>query len=35
VEDFGLNLNLMIACSTRVVVGDARDCLEKMVAELT
>ena len=35
VEDFGLNLNLMIGCSARVVVGDARDCLEKMVAELT
>lgn len=34
VEDFGLNLNLMIGCSARVVVGDARDCLEKMVAEL-
>jgi len=33
VEDFTLNLNLMIACSTRVVVGDARDCLEKMAAE--
>lgn len=30
VEDFGLNLNLMLACSARVVVGDARDCLREM-----
>jgi nucleoside 2-deoxyribosyltransferase len=30
VEDFGLNLNLMIACSTRVVVGTAQDCLRRM-----
>ncbi|NYT61517.1 nucleoside 2-deoxyribosyltransferase [Alcaligenaceae bacterium] len=28
VEDFGLNLNLMIACSARVVVGSAEDCLQ-------
>jgi len=30
VEDFGLNLNLMIACSAQVVVGDAEDCLRRM-----
>ncbi|HEY9279464.1 MAG TPA: nucleoside 2-deoxyribosyltransferase [Eoetvoesiella sp.] len=30
VEDFGMNLNLMIACSTRVVVGTAHDCLRQM-----
>ena len=30
VEDFGLNLNLMIACSTQVVVGGAEDCLRRM-----
>lgn len=28
VEDFGLNLNLMLACSAQVVVGDARACLD-------
>lgn len=30
VEDFGLNLNLMIACSARVVVGSAEDCLQEI-----
>lgn len=30
VEDFGLNLNLMLACSARIVVGDATDCLARM-----
>lgn len=30
VEDFGLNLNLMLACSARIVVGDAADCLARM-----
>lgn len=30
VEDFGLNLNLMLACSSEVVAGDARQCLEAM-----
>lgn len=30
VEDFGLNLNLMIACSAHVVVGSAEDCLQKI-----
>ena len=33
VEDFGLNLNLMLACSARVVIGDAADCLARMAAE--
>lgn len=32
VEDFGLPRNLMIACSSRLVVGDARACLEQMRA---
>jgi nucleoside 2-deoxyribosyltransferase len=32
VEDFGLPRNLMIACSCRLVVGDARACLERMRA---
>ncbi len=35
VEDFGLNLNLMIACSARVVVGKAEDCLQKIAAGTT
>ena len=30
VEDFGLNLNLLLACSARIVVGDAADCLARM-----
>jgi nucleoside 2-deoxyribosyltransferase len=30
VEDFGLNLNLMIACSVEVVIGDAQACLRRM-----
>ncbi|WP_353154703.1 nucleoside 2-deoxyribosyltransferase [Pollutimonas bauzanensis] len=30
VEDFGLNLNLMIACSAHVVVGSAEDCLQEI-----
>lgn len=30
VEDFGLNLNLMIACSAQVVVGSAEECLRRM-----
>ncbi|NLY64367.1 MAG: nucleoside 2-deoxyribosyltransferase [Alcaligenaceae bacterium] len=34
VEDFGLNLNLMIACSANVVQGDARQCLQEMAAGL-
>lgn len=28
VEDFGLNVNLMLACAARVVAGDARACLK-------
>lgn len=34
VEDFGLNLNLMLACSARVVVGDAQRCLQEMAPAL-
>jgi len=30
VEDFGLPVNLMIACAARLVQGDARACLEAM-----
>lgn len=30
VEDFGLNLNLMIACSAQVVIGSVEDCLSEM-----
>ncbi|HEY1609070.1 MAG TPA: nucleoside 2-deoxyribosyltransferase, partial [Paraburkholderia sp.] len=30
VEDFGLAKNLMIACATRIVHGDARACLAAM-----
>ena len=30
VEDFGLNLNLMLACSATVVNGDAAACLQRM-----
>ncbi len=30
VEDFGLNLNLMLACSARIVVGGPDDCLARM-----
>ena len=30
VEDFGLNLNLMLACSTQVVIGSVEDCLTEM-----
>jgi nucleoside 2-deoxyribosyltransferase len=30
VEDFGLSLNLMLACSARIVHGDAADCLARM-----
>ncbi|HUH61252.1 MAG TPA: nucleoside 2-deoxyribosyltransferase [Candidimonas sp.] len=32
VEDFGLNLNLMLACSAHVVVGSAEDCLRQIPA---
>jgi nucleoside 2-deoxyribosyltransferase len=30
VEDFGLNLNLMIACTANTVIGDAEACLADM-----
>lgn len=32
VEDFGLNLNLMLACSATLVAGDARACLARIEA---
>ncbi len=32
IEDFGLNLNLMLACSVKVVVGTVEDCLEAVDA---
>lgn len=30
VEDFGMNLNLMLACSVNVVVGSLEDCLNEL-----
>src|SRR5690606_30314616 len=33
VEDFGLNLNLMIACSAQVVIGSVEDCLSEMAGQ--
>lgn len=30
VEDFGLNMNLMLACSAHIVVGDAAQCLREI-----
>lgn len=33
VEDFGLNLNLMLACSATVVIGDAGVCLQRIASE--
>jgi nucleoside 2-deoxyribosyltransferase len=35
VEDFGLPLNLMLACSVRLVRGDAAACLQAMAADRT
>lgn len=32
VEDFGLNLNLMLACSVTVVAGTIEDCLQEIDA---
>jgi nucleoside 2-deoxyribosyltransferase len=32
VEDFGLNVNLMLANAARIVAGDARDCLAAIAA---
>ncbi|MFC4277557.1 nucleoside 2-deoxyribosyltransferase [Achromobacter aloeverae] len=34
VEDFGMNLNLMLACSATVVVGDARACLRRIAQDV-
>ncbi|MBJ7263612.1 MAG: nucleoside 2-deoxyribosyltransferase [Burkholderiaceae bacterium] len=34
VEDFGLPLNLMLACSVTVVHGDALACLDRIVAAI-
>ncbi|QKQ50319.1 MULTISPECIES: nucleoside 2-deoxyribosyltransferase [Achromobacter] len=34
VEDFGLSLNLMLACSARIVQGDPADCLARMAESL-
>lgn len=34
VEDFGMNLNLMLACSATVVVGDAGECLKRIAHHL-
>lgn len=30
VEDFGMNLNLMLACSVKVVAGTIEDCLQQI-----
>jgi len=35
VEDFGMNLNLMIGCTTQIVQGDARVCLQAMAMQAT
>lgn len=32
VEDFGMNLNLMLGCSAHVVIGTAQDCLRRIAA---
>ncbi|MGY6272644.1 nucleoside 2-deoxyribosyltransferase [Achromobacter denitrificans] len=32
VEDFGLGLNLMLACSAHIVQGEAAECLARMAA---
>jgi len=34
VEDFGLSLNLMLACSVRIVPGDVPQCLAEMALAL-
>lgn len=34
VEDFGLNVNLMLGCSAAIVVGDAAQCLARMAQAL-
>lgn len=33
VEDFGMNLNLMLACGATVVIGDARACLARVARD--
>lgn len=33
VEDFGMNLNLMIGCTTQIVQGDAQACLQAMAMQ--
>ncbi len=33
VEDFGMNLNLMIGCTTQIVQGDAQACLQVMARQ--
>lgn len=35
VEDFGMNLNLMLACSATIVVGDVQACLARVVSDLS
>ena len=32
IENFGFNLNLMLACSATVVIGDAAECLRRIAA---
>ncbi len=32
IENFGLNLNLMLACSATLVIGDAVECLRQIAA---
>ncbi|AOB29549.1 nucleoside 2-deoxyribosyltransferase [Bordetella sp. H567] len=34
VEDFGMNLNLMLACSATIVAGDVQACLARIVRDL-
>lgn len=34
VEDFGMNLNLMLACGATIVVGDAEACLARVARDL-
>ena len=34
VEDFGLPLNLMLACSATIVRGSALDCLDRIVRDI-
>jgi nucleoside 2-deoxyribosyltransferase len=34
VEDFGMNLNLMLACSATIVIGDVNACLAQIVRDL-